>query len=182
MANGTNGKKSPIGSESSQLLLALDSLLGHLSEQGHVSYGEVIDFLEEKRQERESPQVPLSIFRDRDLGSLEALTKFLRDHHDMGYSEIANLLNRDARTIWSSYNRACEKNGTPHSIPEDAFWIPANIFSDRRLGPLEALSFHLREEHGYSYTKIGEMLNRDARTIWTACRRANDKVNGGAPQ
>ena len=53
--------------------------------------------------------LPLSIFRDRKLSVLEVITEYLKEKKNMRYSEIAELLNRDDRTIWTSYNRAKEK-------------------------------------------------------------------------
>ncbi len=55
-------------------------------------------------------QVPLSIFKDKNLSSLEALVRFLKNL-DMNYAEIARLLNRDQRTIWTVYSRAKKKLG-----------------------------------------------------------------------
>jgi len=52
-----------------------------------------------------------SIFRDRDLSVLEAIAEYLKDKKNMRYSEIAKLLNRDDRTIWTAYTRAKEKRG-----------------------------------------------------------------------
>ncbi len=56
-----------------------------------------------------SLSIPISIFRDREISVLEAMVEYLKDKKNMRYSEIARLLNRDARTIWTSYQRAKEK-------------------------------------------------------------------------
>ncbi len=53
--------------------------------------------------------IPSSIFRDRKLSVLEAMTEYFKEKKDLRYSEIALLLNRDERTIWTSYKRAKEK-------------------------------------------------------------------------
>ena len=52
---------------------------------------------------------PSSVFKDRSLSVLEALSEYLRDKKDLSYSEIAQLLNRDDRTIWTYYKRAKKK-------------------------------------------------------------------------
>ena len=36
----------------------------------------------------------------------------------------------------------------------------------------------MRENLELSYHDIGEILNRDERTIWTACKKANEKYEG----
>lgn len=55
--------------------------------------------------------IPSSIFRDRELSVLEAIAVYLKDSRNMRYAEIARLLNRDDRTIWTAYNRAKGKRG-----------------------------------------------------------------------
>lgn len=58
---------------------------------------------------KETPiQVPLSIFKHESLSSLEALVRFLKGT-GMNYAEIARLLNRDQRTVWTAYSRANNK-------------------------------------------------------------------------
>lgn len=54
-------------------------------------------------------RAPLSIFRDRKLSVLESVVKFLKEEHDLKYHEIAVLLNRDDRTIWTTYKRGLKK-------------------------------------------------------------------------
>jgi hypothetical protein len=55
-----------------------------------------------------SIQIPLSIFKDKQLSALEALVKFLK-RIDMNYAEIGRLLGKDQRTIWTVYSRAKNK-------------------------------------------------------------------------
>ncbi len=50
--------------------------------------------------------IPTSIFQDRELSVLEAIAEYLKEKKGMRYSEIAKLLNRDDRTIWTAYQRA----------------------------------------------------------------------------
>ena len=61
--------------------------------------------------ESKSIVVPSSIFRDRELSVLEAMVEYFRERKGMKYSEIARLLNRDDRTIWTVYKRAKFKRG-----------------------------------------------------------------------
>lgn len=53
--------------------------------------------------------IPSFVFRDRDLAALEALVVYLKDSQGMTYAQIAKLLNRDDRTIWTTYKRAKQK-------------------------------------------------------------------------
>ena len=54
--------------------------------------------------------IPSDIFRDRTLAPLESISEYLKDNLGMSYHEIAVLLNRDDRTIWTCYNRAKKKH------------------------------------------------------------------------
>jgi len=53
--------------------------------------------------------IPSSLFKDRSLGVLEAIAEYLRDELQFRYCQIASLLNRDDRTIWTVYHRAKKK-------------------------------------------------------------------------
>lgn len=55
--------------------------------------------------------IPISIFSDRKFSILENTAKYLKEHEELTYHEIAELLNRDDRTIWTLYNRALKKGG-----------------------------------------------------------------------
>lgn len=53
--------------------------------------------------------IPAHIFRDRSLSVLEILVEYLKENKGLTYHEIAVMLNRDDRTIWTCYKRAKEK-------------------------------------------------------------------------
>ena len=55
--------------------------------------------------------IPSSVFLDRNISVLEALVKYLKEQKKLTYHEIAVLLNRDDRTIWTCYSRAMKKRG-----------------------------------------------------------------------
>ena len=52
---------------------------------------------------------PTYLFKDRSLSVLEIMVEFLVDHKKMSYHNIAALLNRDDRTIWTVYSRVKKK-------------------------------------------------------------------------
>lgn len=55
--------------------------------------------------------IPISIFSGTKLSALECITAYLKDEFSLNYHEIAVLLKRDDRTIWTVYQRARKKNG-----------------------------------------------------------------------
>lgn len=58
---------------------------------------------------QEQFSIPISIFSNRKLSVLEALVSYLKDTQGLKFSQIAVLLDRDQRTIWTSYSRAKKK-------------------------------------------------------------------------
>ncbi len=54
-------------------------------------------------------QIPLSALNDRRLSVLESIVFYLKQNHKLRYSEIAGLIKRDERNIWSVYHKAEKK-------------------------------------------------------------------------
>jgi len=55
--------------------------------------------------------VPVSIFQDSKLSPTEALVYYLKEQRQLPFSEIAKLLHRNDRTVWTTYSRAKKKYG-----------------------------------------------------------------------
>ena len=53
--------------------------------------------------------IPISIFSEK-FSAYESLVKYLKDGLELKYCEIAGVLRRDQRTVWTIYNRTKEKN------------------------------------------------------------------------
>lgn len=53
--------------------------------------------------------IPISVLSDRSLAALESVVEYMKDKLGLSYHEIAMLLKRDDRTIWTCYNRARKK-------------------------------------------------------------------------
>lgn len=63
-----------------------------------------------KFREESSPyDFPVSIIANRKYSVLESIVKFLRDKSSLSYAQIAGLLSRDQRTVWTVYNRTKKK-------------------------------------------------------------------------
>lgn len=54
-------------------------------------------------------EIPLSIFKNRKLSSLENISVYLHEKIGLGFSKIASLIGKDPRTIWTCYDRAKKK-------------------------------------------------------------------------
>ncbi|MBD3310190.1 hypothetical protein GF351_03145 [Candidatus Woesearchaeota archaeon] len=99
----------------SESMERLFKLIQELEEKG-LSFEQVVEGLERRiRSEKtkadkgERLAVPAELFSNRKLGVLEMAVKFLKEEIGLRYSEIADLLDRDDRTIWAVYHQAVKK-------------------------------------------------------------------------
>jgi len=157
-------------------LLALHFLLNDLAIKYNIDYEQIFHALSAKESDALPCFVPMEIYTDRPLGVLEATVKFLRVERGMSFNQIAKLLNRDNRTIWSSYHNAIGKSRKRFS-PKTKIPVPLDIFSDRKLGLLEALCVYLKDQKNMTYHDIGTALKRNERTIWTSYKHARRKMD-----
>jgi len=139
-----------------------------------------------KAENIEEIEVPLSLFRDRSLSVLEVLSEYLKDKLNYSYHEIATMLNRDDRTIWTAYKKSVKKQAEAFNLErtimempilklEKIFIIvPVSIFENNKLTLLEAIVVYLRN-YGLRYNEIAKLLNRDQRNIWLIYSRAIKK-------
>ena len=118
-------------------------------------------------------QVPVSIFATK-LSPAEALVKWLKENHGLGYTEIARLLGRDVRGIWLTYQNARKKYSAPLK-PETQQYVPVSIFRDRSRSILEHLVLYLKDEQGLSLTTISALLKKHQNTIRTVYQRGRRK-------
>jgi hypothetical protein len=119
-----------------------------------------------EKRTHDHPKIPLSIFSDPTLGVLEAVTKYMKENLGLKFSNIAKFLNRDEGTIWVTYNNAINKRKEKFEILDSQFYVSSNIFSERKLGPLENLVLHLKDDSRLSIHEISKQLNRDYTTIY----------------
>jgi hypothetical protein len=115
-------------------------------------------------------RIPLNIFSKKNLGILEAIVKYLKETTNLSYHEIAQILNRDDRTIWATYNKACKKEKEAFKIENVEETIDPKIFSDRNQAPLKALITHL-VGRDMTLKQISTALNRSYKTIWLTYRK-----------
>lgn len=146
----------------------LDILINHLKEEHNFSSEKIKELFEKN-------YVPVSIFKSNKLGPLECLVKYMKEDLELNYHDIAILLKRDDRTIWTSYNNASKKLKQRIRYSADDIFVPISIFGDRKLGILESLILHLKDTKGLRMPRIASILGRDNRIIWTTYLRAKKK-------
>jgi len=149
--------------------------LKELKDEGQeISLDELSSLTQELKRESEVA-IPLSLFRS-ELAPAESLVKYLKENMKMRLSEVAELLKRDDRSIWTTYNNGIKKKQELVIDKREETKIPISVFNDRRLSILESLTTYLRKEK-LSNIEIAEIINRDPRNVFTVYKRALKKLN-----
>ena len=149
-----------------------DVLISMLPKEQLIKLAEKLNqYLAEEYDIQKPIKVPIDVF-SQTLSPLEALVKFLKDHHDLTYHRIGELLERDERGIWNSYRNANQKQKKLDAKAE--MKIPLTIFSKQK-SILEALVMHLRDKHNMKGKEIARLLNKSTSTVWTVYNRGKRK-------
>jgi len=125
---------------------------------------------------KEKLTIPTTIFSSK-LGALESVVKYMKENLSFSYSEIAKLLKRNEKTIWTAYNKARKKMPQALKQEKPELQLPISIFENRKLTILESIIIYLRFKK-LKYVEIAKLLNRDQRNIWTIYSRAVKKIKG----
>jgi surface protein len=120
------------------------------------------------------PVIPTTIF-SKELGALETISKYMKENLGISYHNIAELLNRDERTIWTAYNKALEKQNKPIEVKETKIFIPISVLNNRELTILESVINYLREKD-MKYSEIAKLINRDQRNVRAIYNKTKNNI------
>jgi len=149
---------------------AISLLLENFKQENNLDTKDILELMDEKEEEL---SIPVTAFSNK-LGSLEVVVRYLKDYKKKTYHEIAVLLNRDDRTIWSSYNNSLKKQEGKLNVKEAEVNLPVSIFKDRRYSVLESIVVFLKNKE-ISFNKVAGLLSRNYQTIYTTYRRVKIK-------
>ncbi|MBS3141516.1 hypothetical protein J4405_05230 [Candidatus Woesearchaeota archaeon] len=150
------------------LVIFAKELLLPIKEKYSISFDELFKLIKEQLL------FPAEIFNEK-LTVLESVVKYLKEEKGLSLSKISDIIGRDKRNIWHTYDEAKKKYSERFSAKNARFLIPASIFADSRLSALESAVVYLKEEFSLNYHEIAILLKRDDRTIWTVYQRAKKK-------
>ena len=151
--------------------------VSYLKEQG-ITQQQIIELMSKllKSPVNEEIKVPISVFKNDYLGSLENIVKYLRENLLLSFKQIAALTNRNEIALAVTYRNAKKKLEAKFIIEEiSPYSIPVKILQDRKISVLENVVSYLKDSFGLTYHAIAILLNRDDRTIWTVYQRALNK-------
>jgi hypothetical protein len=124
--------------------------------------------------------IPLSVF-SHNLSPSESLCKYLKENRGLNYHEIAVLINRDDRSVWTSYQRAIKKSKDLFVIDVSSdMMIPVSVVSGRDKSILESVVSYLSTVHKLSNKRISALLNKNPASIATVHNRARAKDSAAA--
>jgi DNA-directed RNA polymerase specialized sigma24 family protein len=119
--------------------------------------------------------IPLSILKNN--SSLESIVLYLKEVLRLRFSDIAELLNRNQRTIWVTYTNAKKKKILFNLENTSQLNLPLSMFTSRNFSILETIVFYLRTTYTLTFNQISELLGKNYRTVWTVYKRALKKLN-----
>lgn len=167
----------PVKEGSEAVEKRLSGTLNYLKEQG-LGPQEILDLVNKtlKVPAKEEAKVPISVFKNDYLSSLENIVKYLRENLLLSFRQIAELTNRNPIALAVTYRNAKKKLADKFVVTEIPLYsIPVSILQDRNLSVLENIVAYLKDTFGLTYHNIAVLLNRDDRTIWTVYQRAKKK-------
>jgi hypothetical protein len=165
--------------EGRQYSFSLELSSQDLSNQNLIDFASIFDRSLHKEKDvkeiqyKDNFDIPIRVFREGNSG-LRAIVVYLHEYKKLSFIEISRLLNRDQRTIWTSYNSAKK---IPHSPAKkyspDEPTINSSTFKNRDLSILESVANSLLSK--YTVNETAQLLGKNKMTIWTVKRRAAQK-------
>ena len=125
----------------------------------------------------EEQSVPVEIFAKK-LSPSEAICKYLKENRNQSFHQIAVVLGRDDRSVWTSYHRALRKQKSLVVISHPSPSIPLSILANRSLSFLESVILYLSHQ-GMKPMAIARLLHRSAPIIYTVLSRCRQKKDTG---
>lgn len=116
--------------------------------------------------------VPACIFSG-NLSPAEALSKYMKENLGMDYSEIAEAVGRDKKSVWANYRRAAKKMPWKFEV-EEGIAVPLSAFK-KELSMLEGIVSYLKDSKKMKGAEIAKLLNKAPANIWTIYQRASGK-------
>ena len=119
--------------------------------------------------------IPTSIFNSQ-LGCLETVVKFAIEHSNYSKAQVAQLLGRTSKNIWAAYSTATKKHPSKLKVKSTDYFVLASVLNNRQLSTLESIVHYLKTTFSLTYREIGDLIDRDERTIWKTMQNALKKI------
>lgn len=145
-----------------------EDIIKYVLENENISEEELMSRMHKNDEE----SVPVTIFTT-PLSPLESITRYLKENMGKKLVEISSIIGRSSAALSPAYRKSISKK---FEIKKTGIMIPLGEFEKNKdLSVLEIVASHMRSR-GLSFTEIARILERDVRTIWTVCKRAEVKI------
>ncbi len=157
--------------------------LEHLKEHHDIDSSQEFSEEEVRKHLDGEYMIPISVFSEtlnKGLSPSETVVKFLRENENLSNSSAARLLGKSDANVWITYRNAKKKMksqikvNTLMKVNRSEFVVSTEEMR-RGLSVLESVCWYLKQK-GLRYKRIGILLGRDERTVWTVCQRAKKKM------
>lgn len=160
---------------STETVADFQSLIEDFALKNKLDLCDIVNLLYRFRIKDKSKYLPISIFHNDELSCLETIVKYLKETMQFSFHEIAVGLNRDDRTIWTTYKNASNKRNEPLVVKESEIEIPLAVFRERKLSVFETIVWFLKHNYNLKLSNIARYLNRDQRNVWAIYQKAIQK-------
>ncbi len=156
-----------------QLISAVHLIVTHLKSTGEFSDDEIAKLISTSNEQKIS--IPLELFANESLSSLEIVCKYLKENLHYSYRKIGSLVNRNERTIWTTYRNASAKLPSLFAVEKPHLNFPVSILCNRSYSVLESIILFLDKSKSISET--ARLLHKPYSTVWLTLKRAKRKSN-----
>jgi hypothetical protein len=126
-------------------------------------------------QERSNDvSIPLSIFSS-GLECVEAMTKYLKENLNLGYTEISKLIGSKPSVVYINYQRASGKVKKRFTLKKDDVFLLLKDITNPKLSLLENITFYLRNNN-HSNRQIAAIMATTEPVTSASYRRALSKL------
>ncbi|MEK6952550.1 MAG: hypothetical protein AABX29_06045, partial [Nanoarchaeota archaeon] len=109
---------------------------------------------------KEEIKVPISVFKNDYLSSLENIVKYLRENLLLSFKQIGALTNRNEIALAVTYRNAKKKLAEKFVVTDiSPYSIPPSILKDRNISVLENIASYLKDTFVLNYHSIAVLLN-----------------------
>ncbi len=151
----------------------LKQVLAVMHQEQNLQLEEVVSLYQEVRQEI---SVPLPVFSS-GAPPVEALCGYLSHSKGLSHKEIAQLLGRNEKSIWSIVKKSKQKktvfkNNLKHS---EKHFLPLSIIQNHSHTLLENIIIYLRTTYKLKNPQIAKLLHKSPNSIAVLAKRARKK-------
>lgn len=122
--------------------------------------------------------IPITVFGT-ELSPSESITKFLKEKHNLTFSQIAEMIGKETSSVWSSYKRTQIKVSGDFAFEDSDVKVPINAFAVPDLSILEALVLYVVDTKKLKISQVSSFVKKNKSTLWTAYNRAKKKIKEG---